>query len=104
MGYTTTAELADTIPTVIEQARFTSQFKAIMSSLCWKSTKKLHEGSTKNFPYWGTVTAQSLTEGQDMSTAEQMEDTLVTITPSEVGCKIILTDKLLRDNQEDVKR
>jgi len=103
MAITTDTVLADTVPTVLEKARFTAQFKAIMASLCWNIKKELHDGKNVNVPYFGTVTASSLTEGVDMTSSEDMEDTLVTITPGEVGCKIILTDKLVRDNNEDIK-
>jgi len=103
MAITTDTVLADTIPTILEKARFTQRFKAIMASLCWNIKKELHDGKTINVPYWGIVSANTLTEGVDMANSADMEDTLVTITPQEVGCKIILTDKLVRDNNEDVK-
>ncbi len=103
MAITTTTVLADTVPTILEKARFTQQFKAIMASLCWNIKKELHDGSTINVPYWGTVTASALTEGVDMTASQTMADTNVPITPGEVGCKIILTDKLVRDNNEDIK-
>ncbi len=103
MGITATPELLDTIPTVIEAARFTQQHAAIMAPLMWKITKKMGDGSTVNVPYWGEVTAVNLTEGTDMTNSSEMEDTNVRITPGEVGVKIILTDKLVRDNMNDVK-
>ena len=103
MAITTTTVLADTVPTILERARFTQRFRAIMASLCWNIRKQLHDGKTINVPYWGVVTASALTEGVDMTASQDMEDTLVTITPAEVGCKIILTDKLVRDNNEDIK-
>ena len=103
MAITTTTELADTIPTVIEEARHTAQHKAIMASAVWKITKQQGDGSTVNVPYWGEVTAAGLTEGVDMTNSSAMEDTNVQITPAEVGVKIILTDKLVRDNMNDVK-
>jgi hypothetical protein len=104
MAITTTSIIADTIPTVIEEARFTSQFRAIMASLCWNIRKKLHEGSTVNVPYWGTVTANTLTDSIDMTNPQSMEDTNVQITPAEVGVQIVVTHKVARDNQEDVIR
>jgi len=103
MAITTTAELGDTIPTVIEEARHTAQFQAVMANLCWRITKQKGDGSTVNVPYWGEVTAVGLTEGVDMTASSAMEDTNVQITPAEVGVKIILTDKLVRDNMNDVK-
>jgi len=103
MAVTTDQVMADTVPTVISNAKFTVQFTAEMSVLVWKIRKQLHDGKTVNLPTFGTVTARTLTEGIDNTVSETMSDTSVTITPSEVGCKIILTDKLVRDNNEDIK-
>ncbi len=75
-----------------------------MKNLVWNSPKPKGAGSTKNFPYFGTVTAAALTENVDMANPTKMVDTLVTITPAEVGAQIILTWKLMRDDQEDVRR
>jgi hypothetical protein len=104
LAVTTDAVLADTVPTVIEEARYTEQFIAEMSGLVGRYTKELHDGKTFNLPYYGTVTARNLTEGVDNTTSETMQDTNVQVTPGEVGCKIILTDKLVRDDNDDVKR
>ena len=104
MATTDTGVLTDTIRTVIEEARFTEQFKEVISNLVWRITKKIHDGTTVNLPYFGTVTANVLTEGVDMVNPQQMVDTNVRITPAEVGAQILITDKLQRDNQEDVIR
>ena len=88
MAVTTDAVLADTIPTVLESARFTEQFSAVMSGLVWRIQKQLHDGKNVNVPTFGTVTARNLTEGVDNTISETMSDSLVTITPGEVGCKI----------------
>jgi hypothetical protein len=101
-GITKTSTLTDTIPTIIEKARMTEQFKSVMAPLCWQIPKKLHDGSTVNVPYFGTVTASALTEGVDMAYPQAMADTTVTITPAEVGCQILVTDKLVRDDKEDI--
>ncbi len=103
MAVTTTEVLTNTIPTVLENARFTQRFAAIMTKLVWKIRKELHDGKNINIPVFGIVTVRNLTEGVDNTVDETMTDTLVTVTPGEVGAKIILTDKLVRDNQEDVK-
>ena len=101
---TATSFLGDTIPTIIEEARFTEQFKEVISNLSWRINKKIHQGTTVNLPYFGTVTANALTEGIDMVNPLAMSDTNVQFTPAEVGAQIVITDKLVRDNQEDVIR
>jgi hypothetical protein len=103
MAITTNSVMADTVPTVLESARFTEQFVAEMSKLVWNIRKQLHDGKNVNVPIFGTITAKNLAEGVDNVTSETMSDTLVTITPGEVGCKLIITDKLARDNNEDIK-
>ncbi len=103
MAITTDSVMADTVPTIIENARFTEQFVAEMSALVWNIRKQLHDGKNVNVPTFGTITAHALAEGVDMTASETLSDTSVTITPAEVGCKVIITDKLVRDDQEDIK-
>lgn len=99
---TDTGNLADTIPTIINEAQFTRMFKAEMRGLCWNIPKG--KGSTVNVPYFGTVTTRVLTEGIDITTDEKMSDTNVQITPYEVGNKIILTKTVVEDNNEALIR
>ena len=102
MAITTLAQLSDTIPTVISKARYTEIFNFPMASLVQNIPKK-GKGSTVNVPYWGLLTATTLTEGTDMVASETMADTNVPVTLNEVGCKVILTDNLIEDDQEEVK-
>ena len=50
MAITTDTVMADTVPTVLEKARFTEQFMAEMSGLVWRIAKKLHDGKNVNLP------------------------------------------------------
>lgn len=103
MATTTLAQLTDTIPTVISKARYTEMFSYPMAAIVDNVVKAKGKGSTVNIPYWGTVTASALTENVDMTSSQTMADTNVPITLSEVGAKIILTDNLIEDDQEDVR-
>ena len=102
MGTTTIADLQDTIPVIISEARFIEQFRAVMRGLSW--TIRKGNGTTVNIPYFEEVEASALTEGIDMTSSETMEDVNVQVTPAEVGLKIILTDSVIEDDQEDLKR
>ena len=99
---TTTGELGDTIPTIIEEAQFTQEFKAVMRPLVWNIPKG--KGSTVNIPYFGQNTSHKLTEGVDLTSDEKMTDTNVQITPYEAGLKIILTDVVIEDDNEALIR
>ncbi len=100
MTILTTSVLADTIPVILQKAMLTEQFTAIMPNFCWKIPKARHNGSTVNIPYFGIAVAVALTEGQDLASPYTLSDTLVTITPAEVGVQAIVTWKLARDNKE----
>lgn len=100
---TTLNDLTDTIPTVIEKARYTETFGFPMAALVQNIVKRNKKGSTVNIPYWNTLEASTLTEAVDMGGEEKLTDTNVQITLNEVGCKVILTDNLIEDDQEDVK-
>jgi len=73
-----------------------------MAALCWNIRKGKGQ-STVNVPYFNIVTANVLTEGIDMVTAETMQDTNVQVTLNEVGAKIILTDVALEDDKEELQ-
>ena len=104
MAITKATTLANTLPTILEEARYTHEHAHPMAALSWQIKKKMHDGSTINVPYFGTMNATALTEGVDMASPTTMADNLVTITPAEVGAQILITDKLERDNQEDITR
>jgi len=100
---TTLNDLTDTIPTVISKARYTETFGFPMHALVDNIVKGKGKGSTVNIPYWNTLTASTLTEAVDMTSEQKLTDTNVQVTLNEVGCKVILTDNLIEDDQEDVK-
>jgi len=102
MATTTLAQLTDTIPTVISKARYTETFGFPMAALVQNIPKK-GKGSTVNIPYWGILSASTLTENVDMTASETMVDTNVPVTLNEVGAKVILTDNLIEDDQEEVR-
>ena len=102
MAITTLQQCQDTIPTVIEKARYTELFGFPMAALVQNIPKK-GKGSTVNVPYWGILSASTLTEGVDMANSQTLEDTNVPVTLNEVGAKVILTDNLIEDDQEEVK-
>jgi hypothetical protein len=102
MATTTTAELGDTIPTIIEEAQYTRQFKGVMRGLSWNIKKG--KGSTVNIPYFNEAVSHQLTENVDMTTSETMLDTNVQVTPYEAGLKICLSKNVVEDDNEDLIR
>ena len=55
-----------------------------------------------NIPIWGRNDAAALTEGVDISTPQQLSVTVQSITASEHGIMTFVSDRLTRQNNEDI--
>ena len=98
-----TGNLASAQRIVIEQARYTAEHNAPMLSLVEKF--KLNKGEKQiDVPKVGQFTATSVGDGVDITDEQDIGMTITTLTTSEVGLKIILTDKLVAQMQEDTMK
>ena len=99
----TTGQLADAQRIVIEQIRFTAEHSAPVINLVEKL--RLGKGEkTVTVPKVGQFTASDLTDGVDMVDTQDIGMTTTSLTTAEVGLKAILTDKLVRQENEDMFR
>jgi len=99
----TTGNLASAQRIVIEQARYTAEHNAPMLALVEKF--KLNKGEKQiDIPKVGQFTATSVGDGVDITDEQDIGMTITTLTTSEVGLKIILTDKLVAQMQEDTMK
>ena len=97
----TTGNLQNMSRIMLAQARYTEEPNAPMVGLIEKFN--LNKGEYKlEIPKVGQMTAEDLTEGQDMVDSEDIDVSTITATTAEVGLKVIVTDTLLRQNNEDV--
>jgi len=55
-----------------------------------------------NIPVWGRNNAAALTEGVDINTPQQLSVTVSSITASEHGIMTFVSDRLTRQNNEDI--
>ncbi len=96
----TTGNLASAQRIVIEQARYTAEHNAPMLQLVEKF--RLGKGEKQiDVPKVGQFTAVAVGDGVDITDEQDIGMTITTLTTSEVGMKIVLTDKLLRQMNED---
>ena len=99
----TTGNLADAQRIVIEQIRYTAEHSAPVINLVEKL--RLGDGEKSiTVPKVGQFTASDLTDGVDMVDTQDIGMTTTTLTTAEVGLKTILTDKLVRQENEDMFR
>lgn len=99
----TTADLDDAQRIVIEQSRFTAEHNAPVIGLFEKFSLKQGEKSI-TVPKVGQMTAQALDDGVDLTDSEDIGMSVTTLTSSEVGLKVYLTYKLIRQLNESAFR
>lgn len=93
----TTGALENAAKELIDAARLTAEHNApVWGSVRHFNLQKGHD--TGIFPKVGQMSMSDLTEGADLVDEEEIGMTTVSVTPGEVGAKVILTDKLLRQN------
>jgi len=96
----TTGNLENAQNIMIGTCLFTAEHSDPCSQLI--TNFKLAQGyKTFTLPKVAQMTAHALTDGQDIVDQEDIGMTTTDLTCSEVGLKVILTDKLLRQNNED---
>jgi len=97
----TTGNLEDAQNIVIAKARQTMEHNMPCVNLIERFT--LGKGNKQlTVPKVGQMTASDLTDGVDIVSSEDIGLTTTDLTASEVGLKVILTDKLVRQFNEDV--
>lgn len=91
----TTGNLENAQNIILAKARYTQEHNAPVINLFEKFT--LSKGAKQiTVPKVGQVTFANLTDGVDMTDTADIGMTTVDLTTAEVGCKFILTDKLVR--------
>jgi len=97
----TTGNLENAQRIIIAAARYTEEHNAPAMALI--ESFSLPKGAKQvTVPKVGQMTMSDLTDGQDIIDEEEIGMTTVDLTASEVGAKIILTDKLVRQSAPNV--
>ena len=97
----TTGNLENASKIIIAAARYTEEHNAPAMALI--ESFSLPNGAKQvTVPKVGQMTVSDLTDGQDIVDEEEIGMTTVDLTSSEVGAKVILTDKLVREQQNNV--
>ena len=97
----TTGNLEKAQKTIIATARYTEEHNAPAMALI--ESMNLPKGaSTVTVPKVGQMSISDLVDGVDIIDEEDIGMTTVDLTSSEVGAKIILTDKLVRQMAQNV--
>lgn len=101
-GWTNTGSLADSLPTVIDAARIVREFEAVMPKLVDRVTLPEGQGLNWDEISLAKLTAQTVTESTILDNPQQIQDTLFSITPTQVGIQTIVTDRTKRRISKNV--
>ena len=97
----TTGSLENASKIIIAAARYTEEHNAPAMALI--ESFSLPKGAKQvTVPKVGQMTVSDLVDGQDIVDEEEIGMTTVDLTAAEVGAKVILTDKLVREQQNNV--
>lgn len=99
----TTGSLEDAQRVVVAEARFTSEHNTPCKNLVEHFQLKQGEKSI-TVPKVGRATAAALTDGVDMADSAAIGMTSTSLTTSEVGVKFIVSDKLVRQANDNIFR
>lgn len=94
-GITTTGSLADSLPTIIAEARIVREFEGTMPRLVDRYRLAEGTGLSWNEISLSKLTAVGITETTTMDNPQALVDTLFTVTPSQVGVMTIITRRTL---------
>jgi len=97
----TTGNLENAQKTIIAAARYTEEHNAPAMALIEKFTLGKGE-KTVTVPKVSTMSMSDLVDGQDIIDEEEIGMTTIDLTAAEVGAKIILTDKLVKQSSPNV--
>jgi hypothetical protein len=93
-GYTTTDSLQDSLPSVIAAARIVREYEGVMPHLVEKHPLGEGVGNTWNEVSLAQLTAQAISETTELDNAQQLSDTLFSITPTVIGIHTVITDRV----------
>jgi hypothetical protein len=104
-GVTGKSQIDQATKKFLAESQYTLQERpGVVASSIRREKLPDHQGPSVNIPKYGQVTTYYLTEGVDMAQAQQITDTLMTLTPAEYGAQVVLTDMMLSTVKDEFFR
>ncbi len=97
-GVTGVSQIDQAVTKFLAKSRFTMQERVgVVRKTIEVETLPENSGPSYNLPKYGQVTTYALTDGIDMAQSQQITDTQMTITPTEYGAQVVLTDLMMME-------
>lgn len=84
------------IPTIYREFRMLRDETGVMRSCATSMTLSAHEGTTKYINNYGRVQAYNVSDGADITQAQNLADTATGYSPTEVAVQVILGGRTMR--------
>lgn len=101
-GYTTTDQMADSLPTVVAQARVVRKYSGVMQQLSDRVNLGGGMGNDWREIDLAQLTAVNITENTEEDSPQQISDSVITITPSVISVHTVITDRTARNISKNV--
>lgn len=96
MPVTQKSSVGDAVERFLAESRYTLQEReGVVRKTIEVESLPENEGPSVYIPKYGQVSTFALTEGVDMAQAQEITDTLMTLTPAEFGAQVVLTDMMM---------
>lgn len=103
-GITGTVQIDNVQRSVIAPVVYTREMGTVMENLVRKFPGRDGQDDTANFPKWAQFTAYSASEGVPVAQSQQLTDSNVAVSASEIAVDVILTEKMMRTVPMDMFR
>jgi hypothetical protein len=101
-GYTTTDQMADSLPTVVAQARVVRKYDGVMQQLSDRVSLGQGMGNDWREISLAQLQAVNITENTEEDNPQQISDSVFTITPSVISVHTVITDRTARNISKSV--
>ena len=95
-GRTTTDAIADSLDVVVAAARIVREYEGVMPQLVDKQSLEEGKGLTWKETSYRKLTAQQVTENQEIDNAQQLVDDALSITPYMVVIETFMSDRVAK--------
>lgn len=102
MAISTTTTLNDLYANIVQAAAFTLSERTVIRPLVRNYNMVGSPGLVAQIPKYGTIAAAAVAEGTDLSTPTTFSTDVTTVTASEIGVNVTLTDIAREGAAEDV--
>ncbi len=102
MAIVRVADLADSLPFIINAARIVREFEGVMVRLSDRTNLADGSGLSWDEISLAALNAQTVTETTELNNPQSIADTLFTVTPTMVGVQTIITDRTMRRISKNV--